>query len=55
MLSFQSDAEEHLIVVPLLVWELELLLLPSVGHFRKTNDIWEDLHLYNVVLMEFET
>lgn len=54
MFALDAQTEHHLVVFSLLVWQLELLLLPPKLHPRKSDQLGEHLHLYHVVVRELE-
>lgn len=55
MFSLDPQTKDHLVVLPLLVGQLELLLLPPKSHLGKPNHLCKDLHLYSVVVRVLET
>jgi hypothetical protein len=54
VLSLDAQAEDHFIVLPLLVGQFEFLLLPPEGHLRKSYHLGEDLYLDDIVVGVFE-
>ena len=54
MLSLYPQTEHHLVVLSLLVGQFKGLLLPAKGHFWESYQLWEDLHLHNVIVRILE-
>lgn len=55
MYSFNSNAKDHLIIGFFLVRQFKLLLLPSKGHFWKSDKSFKDFHFDDVIVAVLET